>query len=352
MTAFIALTRAQWHGYWRDKQNWFWMLAFPLMFLVLFGSIFRDASSSKSTLAQIGDVALFGHLPADAKEAFDQLFEVTRFDDEEDAIEQVRNGDFDAAVRQDATTIHLFYSQADQTSAAQVRGAMSAFIDGTNLAVAGVEPAYTLSIETVEDAALSAIQVMTPGLLGWAVAMGATFGAAMPFVTWRTSKLLRRIRLAPVSTEAIIASRLLVSIVAAMLQMVVFVGVGMAMFDLSLTGSWYMTIPLILCATLAFSAIGMIAGAIASTAEAASGLANVIVLPMAFLSGSFLPLDGAPSWMVTISKFLPLGQLNRGMLDVMVRGQGPSAALGPMVALLGFAAVFGLIAARMFRWGD
>ena len=31
--------------------------------------------------------------------------------------------------------------------------------------------------------------------------MGATFNAAMPFVTWRTNKLLRRIRLTPVRTE-------------------------------------------------------------------------------------------------------------------------------------------------------
>lgn len=48
----------------------------------------------------------------------------------------------------------------------------------------------------------------------------------------------------------------------------------------------------------------------------------------------------------------PLGQLNKGMLDVMVRGQGPGAALVPMAVLLGFALVFGLIAARLFRWED
>jgi ABC-2 type transport system permease protein len=41
------------------------------------------------------------------------------------------------------------------------------------------------------------------------------------------------------------------------------------------------------------------------------------------------------------------------MLDVMVRGQGPSAALAPMRILLGFAVVVTLVAARLFRWdGD
>ena len=50
MNGFGALARAQWVGFWRDKQNWFWLMAFPLMFLVLFGFLFRDAGASKSTL--------------------------------------------------------------------------------------------------------------------------------------------------------------------------------------------------------------------------------------------------------------------------------------------------------------
>ena len=45
-------------------------------------------------------------------------------------------------------------------------------------------------------------------------------------------------------------------------------------------------------------------------------------------------------------------QLNEGLLDTMVRGEGPSSALLPMAVLLGFALVFGLIAARLFRWED
>ena len=50
-------------------------------------------------------------------------------------------------------------------------------------------------------------------------------------------------------------------------------------------------------------------------------MANFIVLPMAFLSGSFFPLDGSPHWLQDISQALPLRHLNDGMLDVMVRGE-------------------------------
>lgn len=352
MNGFGALARAQWVGFWRDKQNWFWLMAFPLMFLVLFGFLFRDAGASKSTLTQIGSVAVIDQLPAEAKAQFNDLFEVTKTTDAAAALEEVRKGDIDAAVEQRGNEVILHYSQADQVTAATVRGTLSAFVDGANVAVSGQPPTFTLDATAVEDESLKPIQFIAPGLLGWAVAMGATFNAAMPFVTWRTNKLLRRIRLAPIRTEALVASRLLVSVAVALIQMVVFLAVGVTLFDLQLSGSWWMAIPLLLCATLAFMAIGLIAGAVSKTAEAASGIVNVIILPMAFLSGSFIPMDQAPSWLQSISRVLPLGQLNEGLLDTMVRGEGPSSALLPMAVLLGFALVFGLIAARLFRWED
>lgn len=71
---------------------------------------------------------------------------------------------------------------------------------------------------------------------------------------------------------------------------------------------------------------------------------------MAFLSGSFFPLDGAPKWLDVVSHLLPLRHLNDGMLDVMVRGEGPTAALLPMGVLLGFSLVVLVISSRFFTW--
>lgn len=352
MTAFKALTRAQWKGFLRDKQTLFWTVLFPLMFLLLFGTLFQNAGAAKSKMVMIGDVAVINQMPQQAKDAWNDLFDVSTTTDRAAALDKVRKGDADAAIEMDGPTILLHYSQADKVKAAVVQGTVSSFVDNVNLALSGKPPALTLKTEQVEDKSLKVIQYLTPGLLGWAVAMGATFGAAMTLVTWRQSKLLRRLRLSPIPTASLVASRTLISIVIAMIQTAIFVGVAMGIFGLKLTGYWWMAIPLIICGTLAFMAIGLLAGAISKTAEAASGLANLIILPMAFLSGSFIPLDGAPSWLTTVSKFLPLGHLNSGMLDVMVRGQGPGAAVQPMLVLLGFAVVVGLIATRLFRWED
>ncbi len=61
----------------------------------------------------------------------------------------------------------------------EVRGTLSAFVDGANVAVSGQPPTFTLDATAVEDESLKPIQFIAPGLLGWAVAMGATFNAAM-----------------------------------------------------------------------------------------------------------------------------------------------------------------------------
>lgn len=348
----VALTRAQWKGFWRDKQNWFWLLLFPLMFLFMFGFLFQDAGASRSELAVVGDVPFLDRMPAEAREQFDDLFEVSHYDDRDAALEAVQGGDVDAALEGQGTDLVLHYSLADQVVAATVRGTMDGFVQGANQAASGTPPTFSLQADQVEDASLKPIQFIAPGLLGWAVAMGATFNTALPLVTWRTNKLLRRLRLSPVRAGALVTSRLLVCLAVALVQTAIFLAIGVLAFGLQLSGQWWLAIPLILVGTLAFMAVGMIAGAVSRTAEAASGIANVIILPMAFLSGSFIPLEGAPDWLVTVSRLLPLGHLNEGMLDVMVRGEGLSAVWMPLLVLLGFTVVFGVVAVRLFRWED
>ena len=70
-------------------------------------------------------------------------------------------------------------------------------MQSANIAVTGQPPQFDLKSQQVEDDSLSAIQYYTPGLLGWAIASGATFGAAANLVVWRKNGLLRRLRLAP-----------------------------------------------------------------------------------------------------------------------------------------------------------
>ncbi|MGH3446279.1 MAG: ABC transporter permease [Nocardioidaceae bacterium] len=349
MSSFKSVSIAILKGFVRDRQSVFFAIIFPLMFLVLFGGIF-NFGTSKSDLVVVGNVNLIDQLPSQAQNAFDDSFDVSHSSDLDAALEKVRMGDADAAVEMRGKTLVAHYAQADQVKAAVTQGTLRAFVNAANIRKSGQPPTYSFKAERVEDESLETIQFVTPGLLGWAIAMSAAFGAAATLQGWRTSKLLRRLRLSPASTGSIISARVVVAIVVALVQMAIFVGLATAAFGLQLSGSWWMAVPLLICGTLSFMSIGLLAGSIAKTTEGAVNMANFIVLPMAFLSGSFFPLDGAPTWLQAISHVLPLRHLNDGMLDVMVRGLGPSSALAPMAILLGFAVVLTAIASRLFTW--
>ena len=350
MRSFRAIALAIVKGFLRDKMSLFFAVVFPLMFLVLFGGVFNYESSPKINLVEVGDVTLVDGLSPGAKRAFDETFEVTHTDDLAAAVAKVRKGDADAAVEMRGDTLVAHYTQTDQVKAAVTQGVLQAFVDSTNVALSGRPPTYRLEAERVEDDSLKTIQYVTPGLLGWAVAMSASFGAAATLNGWRNSKLLRRLQLSPVSTNTLVGARVSVTVGVALTQMAIFLGLGVAAFGLRLTGAWPAAVPLLVVGTLCFMSIGLLAGAVAKTTEGAVNMANFIVLPMAFLSGSFFPLDAAPAWLQAVAHVLPLWWLNQGMLDVMVRGEPASAALLPILVLAAFAAVVTATSAKLFRW--
>nr|WP_157554677.1 ABC transporter permease [Herbidospora sakaeratensis] len=345
MTAFTSLSRAMLLGWFRDKSALFFSILFPLMFLVLFGGIFSDMGTSKMAVVQVGKVPLLEQAAA----GLGDVLEIQKSDDPAAAREKVKEGDVVAAISQQGDTLHVSYSAADQVRSGTVQGVLRQVVSQAN--AVGVPQRFTMTAQQVEDDSLKAIQYVTPGLLSWAVAMGAAFGAAATLVTWREKRILRRLRLAPVSLGSVVGARVGVSVAIALIQTAIFLGVAsLPYFGLRLSAYWWMSIPLIIAGTLTFMAIGLVAGGLAKSAEAASGIANLIVLPMAFLSGSFIPLDASPGWLQTLSNVFPLKHLNQALLDVMVRGQGPLSVLPELGIVLAFGLVISLIAMKVFRW--
>ncbi|WP_419994996.1 ABC transporter permease [Streptomyces boninensis] len=345
--AFGSLSRAMSLGLLRDRAAVFFMLAFPLMFLALFGALFKNSETPKVNLVQIGKVQAFERLP----DELDDVLKIKKSGDRDQALEDVRKGDQDAVIWQRGKEIELRYSQADPAKAGSVQSIVNSVVQQVNIAATGKPPAYRVASGTVEDKSLKAIQFFTPGLLGWAVAMGGVFGTAITLVAWRKKRILRRLWLAPISPAPVIAARIGVTLALALAQMAIFLAVAtLPFYGLRLTGNWWLALPLVACGSLAFMSIGLVVGAWAKSEEAANGLAQIIILPMAFLSGSFFPLDQAPGWVRTISTVFPLKHLVTAMEAVLSRGGGWGDALPVMGGLLLFAVVLTAIAARIFRW--
>jgi ABC-2 type transport system permease protein len=349
---FASLSRAMFLGFVRDRAALVFSILLPVLFLVFFGSIYRTSSAPKINVIAVGQVQLLSQARR-ADPGLAKVLAVSRVRSQAVALADVRKGTDDAAVRQVGDHIVVRYSIADQTKAGLINSLFSSIVQDANLAVTRQPPRFTLSASQVEDKSLKAIQYVTPGLLGWALASGAAFGAAITLVSWRQNKLLRRLRLAPVSTGSIVAARIGIALAIGLIQLAVFLAIArLPYFGLQLTASWWMTIPLVVCGILAFMSIGLLVGAIAKTQQAATSIVNLLVLPMAFLGGAFIPLDFAPDWVRQASYAMPLRYLVTAMQDVMARGQGPAAALPAIGILLGFTLVVSLAAVRMFRWDD
>ena len=197
-SSYSSLSWAMAKGFIRDRTAVFFTVLFPLMFLVLFGILLSNPEASRSDVIQVGPVALLDGIQGEGRAQLDEVLHIERNDDMAAALEQVRKGDVDAAVEEQGSRIVLHYSAADQVTSATVQAVFRELVQGANLAANPVPPRFELQQMQVEDESINTIQYLTPGLLGWAVATGAMFGAALTLVTWRQKKVLRRLRLSPV----------------------------------------------------------------------------------------------------------------------------------------------------------
>ncbi len=347
-----SLSRAMFRGFVRDRTALAFSILLPVLFLLFFGAIYKNTSAPKISVITVGPVQLIQQA-RQADPGLAKVLSVTHKATLGPALTAVKHGSADAAVTQHGGRLVAHYSIADPTKAGIVTSVLSSLVQGANQAASGKAPAFTLTSVQVEDKSLKTIQYVTPGLLGWALASGATFGAAITLVSWRQNKLLRRLRLAPISTGSIVAARIGIAVTVGLIQLAAFLAIAtLPYFGLRLTAAWWMSIPLVICGILAFMSIGLLVGAVAKTQQAATSIANLVILPMAFLGGAFIPLDFAPTWVRDASYAMPLRYLVTGMQDVMARGEGPAAALPAIGILLVFALVVSLIAVRAFRWDD
>ena len=135
MSAFRSLSRAMVLGLLRDRTAVFFTLVFPLMFLALFGALLRDSGIPSSTVVQVGAVDVLDDMPADQRAALSDALTIIETGDRDQALEDVREGEVDAAVWQDAEgRIELRYSAADSTAAGTVQGLMQSIVQGANVA--------------------------------------------------------------------------------------------------------------------------------------------------------------------------------------------------------------------------
>ncbi|HEY7323756.1 MAG TPA: ABC transporter permease, partial [Streptosporangiaceae bacterium] len=193
-SALRSLSRAMYLGFVRDRTALLFTILIPVLFLVLFGSIYKSSGTPKVSIIEVGRVALLNQAEAAAPGQLGKVLSVTHSADLSGSLDAVRKGNDDAVVQQQGRTLVVHYSIADQTKAGVVQAVFGSIVQQADAAAAGRSAGYQLSARQVEDTSLKPIQYLAPGLLGWAIASGGAFGAAITLVNWRQTKLLRRLR--------------------------------------------------------------------------------------------------------------------------------------------------------------
>src|SRR4051794_20220476 len=97
MSALLALTRANIRSYTRDRAALFWTLAFPLIFIFMFGFIFQGGSQSRLKLGwadQDTSAAATQLREAFAAQAGTDVVDASK----DDALAKMRQGDVDAVI--------------------------------------------------------------------------------------------------------------------------------------------------------------------------------------------------------------------------------------------------------------
>jgi ABC-2 type transport system permease protein len=103
------------------------------------------------------------------------------------------------------------------------------------------------------------------------------------------------------------------------------------------------------CSTASF---GLLIAALGRTPEATRGLAIFATLIMVMLGGAWVPTFVFPAWLQTVSLAVPTRWAVDGLDAMTWRGLGFGAAVGPIVAMLAFSALFAVLAVWRFDWDE
>jgi len=359
MKPFASLLVANLKEFLRDRPALFWMLAFPLIFILLFGFIFSEGEDiqfgvglvveDQSPIAQGFAEALKG-IP---------VFETT--EGEQDAeLAALRDGDrravivvgpgFGESIAAGGTGNVEVYYDLSQTTVVQVllpilRKTATEF----SYAVTQTQPVVTLSEESIQARNLRYIDFFVPGILAMALMQLGIF-SAIPLVIQRQNRILKRLGATPLPRRTIVASSVVFRLILSVIQASVIILVGWAVFRVEVGGNWLFLAGMVLLGAATFVVIGYLVAAFARTEESAMPLLMVIQFPMMFLGGVFFPVEGMPDFLRPVVQAIPLTYLGDSLRQIMVGASAFHSHLVNVAVLGGWLVVCLVLSVRFFRW--
>jgi ABC-2 type transport system permease protein len=336
-SSLYQLTMVRFRLFLREPEAIFWIFLFPILLAIGLGIAFRNrpadvlqvgATTSQLTQALIADKGLTSATMDEAEGTHELatgkilLLAIQR----EDGVGYKYDD-----TNPDARTARLLVDRAIQVSA-------------------GRHDAVHIGNELIHETGARYIDFVVPGLLGMNLMGSAIWGMGFAIVEARQKKLLKRLVASPMPKWQYLASFLLSRLVMLVIEVGAFLGFARLAFGVPFRGSLAQLILLCLMTSLAFSALGLLVSSRAKTMEAASGLMNLVMLPMWILSGVFFSATRFPLVIQPIVRALPLTAAIDAMRGNMLQGMNLGQQLPQIGILLAWFSVPFVVSLRIFRW--
>jgi ABC-2 type transport system permease protein len=361
MSTIFSLYLANLKEFMRDRGAIIWTLAFPLIFIVLFGVIFGGNSAPNYDVGIVNEDN--GPVSQQLVDAFKQIpsFKVET-GSRDSQLAKLKQGNIDMVIvipaglgervaQKQTATIQLYDDPSTGQADSQIKESIvQAIVAEINKEATNTVPPLALHTNSILSQQLTYVDFLVPGILAMALMQLGLFGTATPLVTLRQEQVLRRLGATPLPRWYLLASQVLLRLTIALVQTVLILALSAWIFKVQIQGSILAVLGLVVLGAVAFVSMGYLVAAISKTVDTANGITSAVNFPMMFLSGIFFPLAALPLFLTPIVRALPLTYLGDALRQIMMGGTPAFPMWVDLAVLAGWTLVCSLLAVRLFKW--
>ena len=212
---------------------------------------------------------------------------------------------------------------------------------------ATLDPVIT---ERVAAPTATYFEMVLLGLVAMGIMTHGTISIAVRISNYRNLSILKRMLVTPLSIWKFFAAEVTAQLLLAIVQAAVILAVGVFLFGAQISGNILHMLPAIILGSAVFLNLGFIISAWANTPAAASGMGNVVTLPMMFFAGTFFSTSALPWLLPYAADALPLAPMITALRDIGLRDATAWEVWPQLAWLAGWVAATALVAVRVFRF--
>ncbi len=251
---------------------------------------------------------------------------------------------------QQPASINGYYNQGQPQSSQAAIGIMTQYLDRASFAFARVQPSFSLDAQPVRSRNLTYIDFLVPGMIALSIMQTGLFSVVFVFVQLKQRGVLRRLMATPMRVGDFFISQITTRLVMSALQLIFLLLIGLWFFHFHLAGNVLAMLLVAILGAGIFIAMGLAISGYSRNEETAAPLANLLSLPLMFLSGIFFPRSSEPGWLQAITQYSPLTYVSDGIRSISVDGATLWAVRWDLVGIVVWLVISAFVATRLFKW--